>query len=185
MADILPGENIRRVLSLFSRGEAFDSAGFTTFFTDTPVYQFGNFELALDKAAIQASADNFFRNINAVYHEIKTMWEHGGCVFVEMDVHYWRKDNSHVSLPCFDLFRLSPSTELFSELRIFMDVNPVFEPTRPVSPQSSVLVAERGKPLLAPGTMKRFFAESPEGRRRVREGFIPKWSLSGPRWPIG
>lgn len=184
MTDRFPGSPTHRVLSLFSRGEAFDSEGFTHFFTDTPAYQFGNFEVCLDKAAIKASADNFFNNINAVYHEIKMMWEHGDSVFVEMDVQYWRKDNSYISLPCFDIFRLEPGTDLFSELRIFMDVNPVFEPTRPVAANASILTIAEGKTILAPGTMKRFFAEDPEGKARVAAGFVPKWSINGPNWAI-
>ncbi len=185
MSDRFPGSPTHRVLSLFSRGEAFDSTGFITFFTDTPTYQFGNFEVCLNKEAIKASADNFFNNINAVYHEIKMMWEHGDNVFVEMDVQYWRKDNSYISLPCFDIFRMEPGTDLFSELRIFMDVNPVFEPTRVAAANASVLTYAGGQTLVPPGTMKRFFAEDPEGKRRVAEGFVPKWVASGPQWALG
>mgnify|MGYP000036761493 FL=1 len=184
MTDRFPGSPTHRVLSLFSRGESFDSAGFTTFFTDTPAYQFGNFEVAMDKAAILASADNFFNNINAVYHEIKMMWEHGDCVFVEMDVQYWRKDNSYISLPCFDIFRMEPGTDLFSELRIFMDVNPVFEPSRVAAPNASILTIAENKTITPPGTMKKFFAEDPEGMKRVKAGFVPKWSINGPKWSI-
>jgi hypothetical protein len=182
MTDRFPGEPTHKVLSLFSRGESFDSEGFTKFFTDTPVYQFGNFDVALDKAAIKASADNFFNNINAVYHEIKMMWEDGDCVFVEMDVQYWRKDNSYISLPCFDIFRLEG--DLFSELRIFMDVNPVFNPTIPVPASASILTHKAGQTLTPPGTMKKFFAENPEGIRRCKEGFVPKWSTNGPKWDV-
>lgn len=186
MTDRFPGEPTQTVLSLFSRGESFDSEGFTKFFTDTPVYQFGDFEVALDKAAIKASADAFFSQINAVYHEIKMMWEHGDTVFVEMDVQYWRKtDNSYVSLPCCDIFRLEPGTNLFSELRIFMDVNPVFQPDLPVPANASILTVSEGKTIVPPGTMKKFFAENPEGKRRVSEGYAPKWSIDGPKWSIG
>jgi hypothetical protein len=182
MTDRFPGEPTHKVLSLFSRGESFDSEGFTKFFIDTPVYQFGNFDVALDKPAIKASADNFFNNINAVYHEIKMMWEHGDNVFVEMDVQYWRKDNSYISLPCFDIFRLEG--DLFSELRIFMDVNPVFNPTIAVPPSASILTYQKGATLTPPDTMKKFFAENPEGIRRRNEGFVPKWSTNGPKWEI-
>jgi hypothetical protein len=185
MSEKFPGQATQQVLSLFSRGESFDSEGFTTFFTDTPLYQFGNFEVALDKAAIKASADAFFSQINAVYHEIKMMWEVGDTVFVEMDVQYWRKtDNSTISLPCCDIFRFAPDSDLFSELRIFMDVNPVFQPEIPVPATSSVLTLSEGKQAIAPGTMKNFFAKNPEGINRVQAGFAPKWSIAGPNWKI-
>ncbi|MDJ0554268.1 MAG: DUF1857 family protein [Microcoleaceae cyanobacterium MO_207.B10] len=178
-----PGTNTDLVKRLFSRGEAFDSEGFITFFTDKPLYQFGNFDVCLDKESIRKSADNFFSQINAVYHEIKMMWEVGDVVFVEMDVLYWRKDGSMVSLPCFDIFRVEGNK--FSELRIFMDVNPVFDASIPVPPSASILTLAEGKKLIPPGTMRRHFAEHPEAKQRVAQGYGPKWSADGPRWPIG
>jgi predicted ribosomally synthesized peptide with nif11-like leader len=179
----ISGTNVDLVKRLFSRGEAFDSAGFITFFTDNPIYQFGNFEICLDKESIQKSADNFFSQISAVYHEIKVIWEQGDLVFVEMDVLYWRKNGSLISLPCTDIFRVEG--DKFSELRIFMDVNPVFDLTLPVPQSASVLTASEGKQLLAPGTMRKHFAEHPEGKARVKNGFAPKWSIAGPKWVIG
>ncbi len=178
----ISGTNVDLVKRLFSRGEAFDAEGFVTFFTDNPVYQFGNFDVCLDKESIQKSAENFFSQINAVYHEIKMIWEVGDLVFVEMDVTYWRKDNSEISLPCTDIFRVEG--DKFSELRIFMDVNPVFDPSIAVPPSASVLTASAGKTIIPPGTMKRHFAEHPEGQQRVANGYAPKWSIAGPVWAI-
>jgi alkylhydroperoxidase/carboxymuconolactone decarboxylase family protein YurZ/catechol 2,3-dioxygenase-like lactoylglutathione lyase family enzyme len=182
MQSKFPGSNTDLVKRLFSRGEAFDSAGFVTFFTDTPVYQFGNFDVALDKESIRKSADAFFSKIDAVYHEIKMMWEVGDVVFVEMDVMYWRKDGSMISLPCFDIFRVEG--DKFSELRIFMDVNPVFDPKISVPKSASILTASQGKQLIPPGTMRKHFAEHPEAQERIKQGYAPKWSLAGPKWPI-
>jgi limonene-1,2-epoxide hydrolase len=175
-------KNLDMVKRLFSRGEAFDSEGFITFFTDNPVYQFGNFEACLDKESIKKSADNFFSKISAVYHNIKMMWEVGDVVFVEMDVTYWRKDGSVVTLPCTDIFRVEG--DKFSELRIFMDVNPVFDPTIPIPATASVFTVSQGKKLTPPNTMKKHFAEHPEGIKRVETGFAPKWSIDGPQWSI-
>ncbi|MEA5619038.1 nuclear transport factor 2 family protein [Cronbergia sp. UHCC 0137] len=180
--EAISGTNTDLVKRLFSRGEAFDSEGFVTFFTDTPVYQFGNFDVCVDKESIKKSADAFFSQIDAVYHEIKMIWEEGDAVFVEMDVTYWRKDGSVVSLPCFDIFRVEG--DKFSELRIFMDVNPVFDPSIPVPPSASVLTLSQGKQMIPPGTMRRHFAEHPEGKQRVAQGFVPKWSTAGPKWAI-
>ena len=53
MAERISGVMAKSVVRLFARGEAFDSAGFVSFFTDKPVYQFGNGEPCLDKPAIQ------------------------------------------------------------------------------------------------------------------------------------
>ncbi|MBH8563071.1 DUF1857 family protein [Nostoc sp. CENA67] len=183
-AEKFPGTTTDLVKRLFSRGEAFDSEGFINFFTDTPVYQFGNFDVCLDKAAIKKSADAFFSGISAVYHDIKMIWEVGDVVFVEMDVTYWRKDGSVVTLPCSDIFRVEG--DKFSELRIFMDVNPVFDPTINVPNSATVFTVSEGKKLIPPNTMKNHFAEHPEGRQRVQTGFAPKWSTANPpKWSIG
>ncbi|VEP12874.1 Ethyl tert-butyl ether degradation EthD (fragment) [Hyella patelloides LEGE 07179] len=171
------GKNVELVKLLFSRGEAFDSQGFITFFTDTPVYQFGNFEVCFDRESIKKSADNFFSQIDAVYHEIKMIWELGDLVFVEMDVIYWRKDGSVVSLPCCNIFRVEG--DKFSELKIFMDVNPVFEPSIPVPDSASVFSVSQRKRLISPDIMKKHFAEDPEAKQRIETGFAPKWLLNG------
>lgn len=145
MSERLPKATAELVKQLFSHGEAFDSEGFVTFFTDNPVYQFANFEPCLSKSAIAKSADDFFSRISAVYHDIKMIWEIADLVFVEMDVTYWRKDGSVITLPCSDIFRLEGNK--FSELRIFMDVNPVFNPKIDVSPLSSVFTSSKGKKI--------------------------------------
>ncbi|QSJ20292.1 nuclear transport factor 2 family protein [Nostoc sp. UHCC 0702] len=179
----LPGTTTDLVKRLFSRGEAFDTEGFISFFTDTPIYQFGNFEVCLDKAAIKKSGENFFSQISAVYHDIKIIREIKDVVFVEMDVIYWRKDRSVVKLPCSDIFRVEG--DKFSELRIFMDVNPVFDPTIFVPPTASVFTISQGKKLASSDIMRKHFAEHPEGKKRVEAGFIPKWAIDGPKWSIG
>ena len=182
MLEKFPGTASDLVLRLFARGESADSQGFCEFFTDNPVYQFGNFEICFDKAAIKISADNFNSQVLAVYHEIKTMWEVGDVVFVEMDVYYWRKDGSIVALPCCDIFRVEG--DKFSELRIFMDVNPVFDPKIPVPNTSSVMTVNEGKRVSPQGIMKRFYAEHPEGKQRVATGFAPKWSMFESKWSL-
>ena len=174
----LPGTSSSLVKQLFSRGEAFVSEGFIAFFTDDPVYQFGNFEPCLDKAAIKKSADNFFSNISGVYHDIKIMWEVGDVVFVEMDVTYWRKDGSIITLPCFDIFRLEGNK--FAELRIFMDVNPVFDSTIAVPNSASVMTLNQGEKLAPPELMKKFYSEDINGQKRVAVGFAPKWLMVEP-----
>lgn len=182
MLDKFPGTASDLVLRLFARGESADSEGFCEFFTDTPVYQFGNFEICFDKAAIKRSSDNFHSQVLAVYHEIKTMWEVGDVVFVEMDVYYWRKDGSIVALPCCDIFRVEG--DKFSELRIFMDVNPVFDPKIPVPNTSSVMTISEGKRVSPQGIMKKFYTEHPDGKQRVATGFAPKWSLVESKWSL-
>lgn len=178
----LPGTASEIVTRLFARGEAFDSEGFIEFFTDTPVYQFGNYAPCFTKAAIKQSVDAFFSQVSALYHEIKMTWEVGEVVFVEMDVIYWRKDGSVVTLPCCDIFRLEG--DKVSELRIFMDANPVSNETIPVPNTSSVLTISQGHRITPPGIMKKYFNEHDEGKQRVAAGFVPKWSEEFSKWSL-
>ncbi|WP_069789855.1 nuclear transport factor 2 family protein [Cyanobacterium sp. IPPAS B-1200] len=182
LLETMPGRKTEIVTALFARGEAFDSQGFTEFFVDNPVYQFGNFEPCLDKGAIFESVKYFFSQVSALYHDIKMMWETGNTVIVEMDVMYWRKDGSLVTLPCADIFRFEG--EKVAELRIFMDANPVGNASIPVSDTSSIMTLKEGSRYKSTDVMKKFFTEHPQGQERVRQGFVPKWAIAGPRWSV-
>ena len=142
MTDRISGSLAETCVRLFGRGEAFDSEGFIGFFTDNPMYQFGNGEPCLTKAAIKASVDGFFGAVDALYHDLRNVWEVGNCVFVEMDVTYWRKDGTSITLPCADIFRFQGDKIL--ELRIFMDANPLFVRTMTVGEKASVMTLSEG-----------------------------------------
>jgi ketosteroid isomerase-like protein len=182
MTDRVAGSMADTCVRLFGRGEAFDSEGFIGFFTDNPMYQFGNGEPCLTKAAIKASVDAFFGGVEALYHDLRNVWEVGNCVFVEMDVIYWRKDGTNIKLPCADIFRFEGDKIL--ELRIFMDANPVFVPTMAVGEKASVMTLSEGKQVTGGGALRKYFAQHKEGVARVAAGFIPKWHIAGPKWPI-
>jgi ketosteroid isomerase-like protein len=182
MPDRIPGRMAENVLRLFARGEAFDSDGFISFFTEKPVYQFGNWGTCLDRQAIHASVSAFFSAVEALYHDVRNLWEVGDLVFVQMDVTYWRKDGSSVTLPCADIVQFEG--DKVQELRIYMDANPIGDKSRPVAKDASVMVVHEGRRVAPPQLMKKFFAEHPEGIERVAQGYIPKWAIAGPRWPI-
>jgi hypothetical protein len=99
-----------------------------------------------------------------------------------MDVIYWRKDGSSVSLPCMDIFRFEG--DKVAELRIFMDANPVGDSSITVADTAAVAIAANRQKVPSPEIMRKFFSEHPEGRRRVKNGFIPKWAIAGPKWSI-
>lgn len=182
MTDRLAGSMADTCVRLFGRGEAFDSEGFIGFFTENPMYQFGNGEPCLNKAAIKASIDAFFGSVDALYHDLRNVWEVGDCVFVEMDVKYWRKDGSSIRLPCADILRFEG--DKIQELRIFMDANPIFVRDMKVGDKASVMTITEGNQVMPPGTMRKYFAEHKEGVQRVADGFVPKWHIAGPKWPI-
>jgi hypothetical protein len=182
MTDRVPGSMADTCVRLFGRGEAFDSEGFIGFFTDKPMYQFGNGEPCLTKDAIKASIDGFFGAVDALYHDVRNLWEVGDCVFVEMDVIYWRKDGTSIKLPCADILRFEG--DKIQELRIFMDANPIFVREMKVGDKASVMTVSEGEQVKPGGAMKKYFAEHKEGIERVAAGFVPKWHIAGPKWPI-
>jgi ketosteroid isomerase-like protein len=182
MADRIPGSMSDTCVRLFGRGEAFDSEGFIGFFTDNPMYQFGNGAPCLTKAAIKASIDGFFGAVDALYHDVRNLWEVGDVVFVEMDVIYWRKDGTSIRLPCSDILRFE--NDKIQELRIYMDANPIFMRDMVVGELASVMTIGGGKQVPSPHYMKKYFAEHPEGIARVAAGLVPKWAIAGPKWPI-
>jgi hypothetical protein len=182
MSDRVPGAMTESVLRLFARGEAFDSDGFISFFVDKPMYQFGNLEPCFTREAIHASVAAFFSAVDALYHDVRNVWEVGDVAFVEMDVTYWRKDGTSINLPCADIVRFDG--DKVAELRIYMDANPIFVPTMAVGEKASVMTISEGKQVTPPGYMRKFFAEHPEGIERVKNGFVPKWAIAGPKWPI-
>jgi catechol 2,3-dioxygenase-like lactoylglutathione lyase family enzyme len=182
VTDRIPGVMADTCVRLFGRGEAFDSEGFATFFTDRPMYHFGNGEPCFDRAAIRDSVAAFFSGIDALYHDVRNVWEVGDTVFVEMDVMYWRKDGTLVVLPCSDIFRFEGHK--IQELRIYEDANPIFDKTLPVGRKASVYTLSEGKRAASPGIMKRYFTEHAEGVDRAANGYPPRWSLAGPRWPL-
>ena len=88
--DRIPGVMADTCVRLFGRGEAMDSEGFASFFTNEPMYQFGNGEPCLSQRAIYDSVATFFSAVSALYHDVRNVWEKGNTVFIEMDVTYWR-----------------------------------------------------------------------------------------------
>ncbi len=178
----LPGTNADLVKALFARGECFDSQGFSDFFTDSPIYHFGNYPICFDKQSIFTSTTNFFGAISALYHNIKNLWEFGDIVFVEMDVTYWRKDGTQVTLPCMDIVRFEGTK--IADLRIFMDANPVGNPSIPVSDSASLRIISEGKFLPVGDMMRSYFANHPGGKALISLGYMPKWATDGSRWSI-
>lgn len=170
-----------RVLKLFSRGESFDAEGFASLFLEAPIYQFGNAAPALDRASIATATAAFFGLLDALYHDIKTIQTVGDTAFVEMDVHYWRKNAGLIVLPCLDLLRFERG--VVAELRIGMDSAAVSDSSVPIPAGASVFVGPGAVALPHPHPMRRYYVDDEDGRARVAQGRAPLWSFDGPRWP--
>lgn len=173
-----------RVLAVFGRGEAFDSEGFASLFAPRCVYQFASAPVATEPVEIVRSVAAFFRLVEALYHDIREVRTAGDTAWVLMDVLYWRRRGGLLVLPCLDFFRFDAEGRVV-ELRIGMDATGVGEARMATLPGASVFRTGEGvaeAPCAHP--MRRWFAETIEGRARVGSGYPPKWAEHGPQWAM-
>jgi SnoaL-like domain/Domain of unknown function (DUF1857) len=120
----LPGERTELIKRMFAAGESMNVENFVKFYTEDALYQFSNFPIAYGPQGIRDASGDFLKVVAAVYHNIKSIWENGDTLICEMEVTYTRKDGRIFTLPCCDTIRLNG--DLVQELRIYMDITPVF-----------------------------------------------------------
>ena len=119
------GSKIDILKQLFLAGEAMNINNFVNFFTEDALYQFGNFPVVYGHQGIKDSSVGFLEKCEGLHHHMKNMWQLSEeLVIVEMDVTYVRHDGKVFTLPCADTVRFQG--DKISELRIFMDVTPMF-----------------------------------------------------------
>jgi len=115
-------EVIRRLIKLFETmniDEALNS------FTEDARYRFGNYPAAQGKEGIrQAATSSHMNAIKGCNFEIKGLWESGDVVVCEMDINYIKTDDSILTLPCTDVFRMQGNR--IQDMRIYMDPSPLF-----------------------------------------------------------
>jgi ketosteroid isomerase-like protein len=115
-------ELIRR---MFLAGESMHVEDFAEFFHEDALYQFGNFPLAHGPRGIIDSSQAFLAKVGAVDHHVKNLWKVSDDTAVcEMEVTYTRHDGKVFTLPCCDTVRIKG--DKVQELRIYMDITPVF-----------------------------------------------------------
>ncbi len=121
------GANSKLVRAMFQAGESMNVNNFAAFYSDYSRYQFSNFPVARGpQGIINASAD-FIKTVKKVVHHIENIWEvEDDTVVVEMTVTYDRFDGKSFTLPCCDTIRIKDGK--VKDLKIFMDITPVFTP---------------------------------------------------------
>lgn len=125
MADAHQGarlEIIRRLIRLF---EAMNVDEALTMFTEDARYRFGNYPPAVGRENIrQAAASSHLEAIKGCKFNIQGLWEVGDVIVCEMDIDYIRVDDSVLTLPCTDVFRMQG--DRIKDMRIYMDPSPLF-----------------------------------------------------------
>ncbi|MBD2179771.1 nuclear transport factor 2 family protein [Planktothrix sp. FACHB-1375] len=119
------GKRIDIIKQMFLAGEAINVNNFVKFYTEDALYQFSNFPVVYGHEGIKNASTGFLEKCEGVHHHIKNIWEIGeDTVVVEMEVTYFRHDGKIFTLPCCDTVRFKG--DKVQELRIYMDISPVF-----------------------------------------------------------
>jgi limonene-1,2-epoxide hydrolase len=125
MAETRPGERsevIRRLIRLF---EAMNVDEALTLFTEDARYRFGNYPTAVGREDIRkAATSSHLEAIKGVSFKIQGLWEVGDVLVCEMEIEYIRTDDSVLTLPCTDVFRMEGNR--IKDMRIYMDPSPLF-----------------------------------------------------------
>ncbi len=117
-------QTIRHLISLF---EEFKAEEAVKLFTDDATYRFGNFPTANGKEEIrQAATSSHMEAIKGVSFKILELIEVDDYVICEMEITYIRTDDTKLTLPCTDVFRMRDG--LIKDMRIYMDPTPLFAP---------------------------------------------------------
>jgi hypothetical protein len=125
MAEMRQGEKsevIRRLIRLF---EVMNVDAALTMFTEDARYRFGNYPPAVGREGIRTAAtSSHLEAIKGCRFNIQGLWELEDVVVCEMEIEYIRTDDSILTLPCTDVFRMEGS--LIKDMRIYMDPSPLF-----------------------------------------------------------
>jgi limonene-1,2-epoxide hydrolase len=113
---------IRRLIKLF---EAMNVDEAIKMFTEDCSYRFGNYPAARGREGVRQSATStHLTAIKGVAFDIKGIWESGDVLVCEMEINYTKTDDSILTLPCTDVFRMEGN--LIKDMRIYMDPSPLY-----------------------------------------------------------
>jgi ketosteroid isomerase-like protein len=93
--------------------------------TDDVRLCFGNAPPAQGKDQVREGIEYFWSTIDGLHHNFVEVWEQGDTAIVEAAIDYTRKDGKVVTLPCVSILRRDG--DLVNDLRIHMDVGPIYE----------------------------------------------------------
>ena len=99
---------------------------YLTALTEDVKVTFGNHPSAVGKAAVRGAIGHFWSTINGLRHNFVNVFQDGASTVLEARIDYTRKDTKVVTVPCVTI--LERRGEKVCEVRIFIDLGPVFAP---------------------------------------------------------
>ncbi len=104
--------------------EAMDLEAFKQLHSQTARVTFANFPAAEGPDQIAGAIGRFWSTIGGLKHNFINRWDNPDESILEVAVDYTRKDGRSVTLPCVSI--LKPEGDKVGELRVFIDVAPIY-----------------------------------------------------------
>jgi ketosteroid isomerase-like protein len=106
--------------------DSMDLPAFKAMHTDDARVIFANFPPAEGPDAIAGAIGQFWSSIKGLSHRFVNRWDQANEIILEVAVDYTRHDGKHVVLPCVSI--VTPEGDKVKELRVFIDVAPIYAP---------------------------------------------------------
>ncbi len=110
--------------ALFGNIDAMNTEGFLSFLTPNARFRFGNAPEVHGKKAIGEAVQAFFCTIKKTDHRVLDTWAKRDAIVCQGEVTYTRKDNSQVTLPFVNVFRMVDAQ--IDQYLIYVDVTPLY-----------------------------------------------------------
>src|SRR5882762_1062590 len=107
--------------------DGMDMDGYLAWHTDDVRFRFGNGPTTTGKEAIREGLSQFWGSIAGLRHEFVQVWDTDDASILEATTVYTRKDGSQVGIPVTTILRRRG--DLVEDIRIYMDLAPLFAPS--------------------------------------------------------
>lgn len=115
--------------------DSMDVEKFAAYHTEDARLRFGNAPRAEGKEQIVEGIKHFWETIDGLQHDFVEVWDEDDTTIVEADITYHLKNGKDVVLPCVTVLRRDG--DLAKDVRIHMDINPVFAEEVPSGAETS------------------------------------------------
>jgi ketosteroid isomerase-like protein len=112
------------VKDYYAAVDAMDMEKYLAFHTDDIKFRFGSAPTTVGKEAVAQGLNQLWGALESLRHQMSGVWQIGNVTIVEADITYTRKDGKVVVLPAASVLRREGN--LVSDMRINMDINPLF-----------------------------------------------------------
>lgn len=116
------------ITNYYKTVDSMDLAAFKAMHSDDAKVIFANFPAAEGPDQIAGAIGDFWSTIDGLKHTFVNRWDHADETVLEVAVDYTRKDGAHVVLPCVSIIKPSAEGDKVAELRVFIDVGPIYAP---------------------------------------------------------